>query len=199
MMEWYLYKHITDPTWIRECQQVYTLDFVFTNNELMIENVQLEPPLGISDDKNVNEQWYTFIHKIQLFTDQLIPRHKVHSNPNSQLKKLCMNTNALKMGKKNISCGIGQFGSVTAIVLFTNVARYGAVWRCHCYCVLYQCGQVLGCLAVSLFVCSLPMGLFGGVTAMVLFTKEAWYGAVWRCHCYCVLYQWLRFFLQPSA
>ena len=64
----------------------------------MIENLQFEPPHGMSDKRNAKEQWYTFIHKMQFFTDQLIPQ--VHSNHNSQLKKLWMNTNALKSGMK---------------------------------------------------------------------------------------------------
>ena len=54
----------------------------------------------IVDNKNVDEQWYTFIHKVDLFADQLIPRCKVNSNPNRQLKKLWMNTDALTKAMK---------------------------------------------------------------------------------------------------
>ena len=49
---------------------------------------------------NVDEQWYTFTHKVNMLADELIPRHKVNSNPNRRLKKLWMNTDALRKVKE---------------------------------------------------------------------------------------------------
>ena len=65
-------------------------------NEI-ISNIQWEV---IQNNKNVDEQWHTFTHKVNLFADQLIPRRKVNSNPNSQLKKHWMNTDVLTKAKK---------------------------------------------------------------------------------------------------
>ena len=63
-------------------------------NEI-ISNIQWEVILS---NQNVDEQWHTFFH--YFFTDQLIPRRKVNSNPNRQLKKLWMNTDAPTNCKK---------------------------------------------------------------------------------------------------
>ena len=53
-------------------------------NEI-ISNIQWEVILS---NKNVEEQWCTFTHKVNLFADQLIPRRKVYSNLSRQLKTL---------------------------------------------------------------------------------------------------------------
>ena len=45
----YLCQYIADPTRIREGQYYNTLDLVFTNEEHMRENLQIEPPLKMSD------------------------------------------------------------------------------------------------------------------------------------------------------
>ena len=42
----------------------------------------------------------TFIHQLNLFVNHLISRRKDNSNPNRQLKKLWMNTDALTRAKK---------------------------------------------------------------------------------------------------
>ena len=63
----------------------------------MISNIHWEV---ILNNKIVDEQRYTFTHKVNLFADQLIPRCKVNSNPNRKLKKLWMNTEALTKVKK---------------------------------------------------------------------------------------------------
>ena len=68
----------------------------------MISNNQWDVILS---NRNVDEQWHTFTHKVNLFADQLIPRRKLNSNPNHRLKKLWTNTNALTRSKRNISCG----------------------------------------------------------------------------------------------
>ena len=44
-----LYQHITDQTRIREGRNSNTIDLVFTNDEHLIENLEVEPPLGNSD------------------------------------------------------------------------------------------------------------------------------------------------------
>ena len=48
-MNCYLYQHITDQTRIREGRNSNTIDLVITSEEHMIENLEIEPPLGNSD------------------------------------------------------------------------------------------------------------------------------------------------------
>ncbi|XP_069140986.1 uncharacterized protein [Argopecten irradians] len=45
----YLYQHVNQPTRFREGQQSNILDLIFTNEEGMIDNLTLNPGLGLSD------------------------------------------------------------------------------------------------------------------------------------------------------
>ena len=45
----YLFQHITNPTRHREGQSSNCLDFIFTNEEEMIQYIEITDPLGISD------------------------------------------------------------------------------------------------------------------------------------------------------
>ena len=45
----FLFQHITEPTRCRGKDQPHTLDLIFTNEENMVEKVQIEAPLGKSD------------------------------------------------------------------------------------------------------------------------------------------------------
>ena len=45
----YLFQHITKPTRHREGQSSNCLDLIFTNEEEMIQHIEITDPLGISD------------------------------------------------------------------------------------------------------------------------------------------------------
>ena len=49
IMDCYLYQHITDPTRIRVGQYSNAPELMLTNEEHLMQNLQIEPPLRMSD------------------------------------------------------------------------------------------------------------------------------------------------------
>ena len=45
----YLIQNVTDETRIREGQQASVIDYIFTDEDLLVDNLQYETPLGKSD------------------------------------------------------------------------------------------------------------------------------------------------------
>ena len=56
----YLYQHVKEPTRVRENNEPSTLDFVLTNEESMVENINFDPELGKCDHLTLSFEYTCF-------------------------------------------------------------------------------------------------------------------------------------------
>ena len=62
----FLFQHISTPTRFRENQQPNTLDFIFTNEEQFIQQVEMSHSLGLSDHGIIS---FDFVSKYEVYAE----------------------------------------------------------------------------------------------------------------------------------
>ncbi len=85
----FLYQHVKDPTHYRGSQKPNTLDLLITNEEGMVDNIELNAPIGKSHHVCMNFEFNCYIDPVQSHQPKYIYHKGDYTNMRDQADNMC--------------------------------------------------------------------------------------------------------------